>query len=140
MNLGLLNISSNPLYHEFTPGFNWWYVVVPATFVVCFMIGYLPIKRRWNKNIRFVVGLFKLAVPAILGFLSADLIRKESWLGILQWFDNGAVSASETIYTGFFAIFAMVTIYFVTMGVCVWLAITGNDTRRMRRKKKFGSR
>lgn len=109
---------------------------MPAVLLMAFLMGVAPHWAIKNRKIRRTVGVAKLVIPVILGFLSADLVRRESWHGILQFCDNRAVTQGETVYTLFIAIFVMITIYVVLTAAPELAMLFGNDVALERARKK----
>lgn len=95
----------NPLYHEFTIGFNWWYVLAPALTVPAFLVGWLipGVKRDEHGKMRlrtYVKNRFAVIfiVTPLAGVFSWRALV-ESGAGIVQYLDNGLMRYESGVYS-----------------------------------------
>lgn len=119
MFLNIVSLSANPLYHRFTPGWNWWYLVMPLFVVIAIWLGVLFNKwisiARDRKihlggrpfTLKTKVMLYDLRpivaklIATLMTLVVSVMIYKESWHGIMQFINNHD-------NTGGFAIFFVI--------------------------------
>lgn len=95
----------NSLYHEFSIGFNWYYLVGPALLLLVFAIGWaIPCIRR-NKRGEFGVDVRAnkkfgaVIVAPVFAVVFGCLLYAESYAGIVQKFDNSLGRYESGIYS-----------------------------------------
>lgn len=132
---------SNPYFHEFSIGFNSCFVIIPVALILCFLLGYLPAKKKQKEALRIGINFSKFAIPPIIGVLLARLFVKECGCGVLQLLNNGAVMESEACYTLILAILAVVVLVMTIILLPIVAMRGGKAVRRKilrRRKKNLG--
>ncbi|MDR3298290.1 MAG: hypothetical protein LBT19_02920 [Candidatus Nomurabacteria bacterium] len=114
-------------YHEFTPGFNWWYVTGPLFVLISFGIGWIiPRIRKNSKGERHVKAIFTEAfgylVATPLALIWGVMLFAESFDGAVQYMDNTILTSADSgVYSLVFALMAMLAII-VMMWVIVVVA------------------
>lgn len=80
----------NEMYHSFTIGFNWWFVVGPVMALIMALIGSLKYYLDGIKIKRAPKGFDKWLKIAAAGFdvILHVMIFEESLIGMLQWLIN----------------------------------------------------
>ena len=118
-------IKMNSYYHEFVPGFNWWYIVAPVLILVMAIVGWqrykgyrkprsLEIRRGCSdKFLKIVAWIFTAVVTALIFLESAD--------GIVQFFDNIAPASEYESALGsvFYMSFFLTSFVFIYWGLLV---------------------
>lgn len=109
---------NNPYYHEFTIGFNWWYLMLPAMMILLAALGSLQfgISERTGKIARRREGFTILlkAVTYISTVVFMLVFTFESWAGILQFFANGLGPNESPFYAFIVMVF---TVTFLSIGI-----------------------
>lgn len=124
MNLGLLNVAS----------WNWWYLILPLSLVVIFLIGCIPnpvcnhIKRtiffKGHKCLSFKDGTIRSVVICLKRIFAwacalgvTVIIMLESGEQILFACDKYATMESELVYTWFIAMIIIPVLIWTTLGI-----------------------
>ena len=108
---------TNAYYHEFSVGFNLWYIMVPVMLLGMFMIGYLNVKRFrgyirrksgareqvWLIDRRMFTDYLYIFFGAITTLAFAALFIDESMLGCIQVLDNIGISIEDGAWSPLFA-------------------------------------
>ena len=92
-------MNTNAYYHEFSVGFNWWFIVAPMMFIGCILFatrlhrlgvsdGRLVVKKGYKQ----VAQLF-VAVPCTI--ITFIMMTVESYNGVVQKIDN-ALTANDS--------------------------------------------
>lgn len=103
-------------YHEFSIGFNWWYVLAPLMLIGMFFVGYLNVKRykgftkdrgrmkkAWLIDRRRFTDYTYIFFGAIATLAFAMLFIDESMLGCIQVLDNIGISKEDGAWSPLFA-------------------------------------
>lgn len=101
----------NKYYHEFSIGFNFWYVLVPALFFVIFAVGFLSVRMaKDKKNGLYYAKQHNIGfVPVVGAIITMVLVFVESNAGIIQFFDNHSDAVTDPVYSLFGCIFVIAT-------------------------------
>ena len=107
---------TNAYYHEFSVGFNWWYIVVPVMLLGMFFVGFLNVKRyqghirdkkglrkAWLIERRFFKDYLYIFFGALTTIVFAILFIDESMLGCIQILDNWGISIEDGAWSPIFA-------------------------------------
>ena len=98
----------NKFYHAFVPGFNLWYALVPAMFIVAILLGrrcarvIISNKKDGGATLRIASRTANVVIGFVLGTAMTLLVIHESSAGLLQFLDNTMGSGDPT---GVFALF-----------------------------------
>ena len=126
----------NSYAHDFTPGFNWWYVLTVVLPIVAIIIGYLL--PRFNRRGRITMIVGKRFANIIAGALSIAwmfFVLEESHAGLVQTFDNMLGEKDSPVWSLFLAV---VTLGLMTsfMGfICSRFCIAGSNIKVSRLRK-----
>ncbi len=152
-------------YHEFTPGFNWVYIVAPALLVLVAWLGFrfgtrIKMVRRlyrnvpegkvqYNASVADKTGTLRMhvvsdsldkVIGAISGIIVGRLLVSECFAGIVQYFDNGLSSNDSPIWSLFMAIMVigMVSVVYSVIAACLFY--TAKNYKCSKVKRTFGRR
>lgn len=104
---------TNAYYHEFSVGFNLWYIMVPVMLIGMFFVGFLNVKRckrslegkgrKWVIDRRFFKDYLYIFFGAISTVAFAAMFIDESMLGCIQVLDNIGISNEDGAWSPIFA-------------------------------------
>ena len=128
-----MNLFLNSYYHEFSIGFNWYYIVAPVLAILIGVIGYHGhlFDRKRKKHMYFRSWVIP-TTSMIFTIIVMALVMKESQHGIVQVFDNNLgkyESPSSSWVKAFLILFIS--------GFMYWAALTtlGSVALKIRRDK-----
>lgn len=155
----------NKYFHEFTPGFNWVYIIAPAMLVLVAWLGYRFGARvkmvhrvrvdhmrgqmlygasvadeRGNLYINMVSDSFDKIIGTVAGLAVCYMLLTECSLGLIQWFDN-SLGPNDSIFWSLFM--AMAGIIFLSSVYGVFATRIFHSFKMRKRlavKVRFGSR
>ncbi len=155
----------NKYFHEFTPGFNWVYIIAPAMLVLVAWLGYRFGARvkmvhrvrvdhmrgqmlygasvadeRGNLYINMVSDSFDKIIGTVAGLAVCYMLLTECSLGLIQWFDNSLGPNDSTFWSLFMA---MAGIIFLSSAYGVFATRIFHSFKMRKRlavKVRFGSR
>jgi len=118
-------------YHEFTIGFNWYYLVAPVMLVLVGLVGAsrfklgtdLKIRSRFNERLTIITSV-------LAGVALAWMLYSESIAGIIQWFDNCLTSRDSGVYSLFLAGCAVMVVSMFYGVLAFYIARIASNVRR----------
>ena len=155
----------NKYFHEFTPGFNWVYIIAPAMLVLVAWLGYRFGARvkmvhrvrvdhmrgqmlygasvadeRGNLYINMVSDSFDKIIGTVAGLAVCYMLLTECSLGLIQWFDN-SLGPNDSPFWGLFmgmAAIVFATMAYATLAAAVFHAAKAYKCKRV--KMAYGRR
>jgi hypothetical protein len=127
-----VHFMQNIYYHDFTVGFNWWYVLAPLMLLSMFFIGYLNVKRfqgytkdrgrmkkAWVIDRRRFTDYVYIFFGALSTLAFAMLFIDESMLGCIQVLDNIGISNEDGAWSPIIAF-----VFVLPSLCCLYAALT----------------
>lgn len=134
----------SPYYHEFVPGFNFWYIVAPAFLVVMALAGWcrygLVLSERDGavrlRIRRYYDGRLLVVLSAAFALIVTVMIFFESCHGLVQWFDNGLGRYESGVWSIVSAGFTLVLIAVLYGMALLWAALAVSSVRKKTLKRR----
>ena len=127
-------------YHAFIPGFNFWYLYVPAMIGLFYLLGYKSIRvvrRDGRKKFRRLSPRFVGFLSVIASIIFGVLLCAESMNGIVQTFDNAfANDGSSPVYSLIFAGCAVGFLIMIFFGLNLFANSCG-ESRRVKKERRI---
>ena len=117
-------------YHEFVPGFNFWYVFVPMTLIIMYYVGKNNIYIKKGKRYRRYNDRFYRLMSIVASVMTAILVLTESGDGIVQVFDNCLSYYDDPIWSVIVAASAVGFIAICEAVACFAVAKSGECNKR----------
>ena len=155
----------NMYFHEFTPGFNWVYIIAPAMLVLVAWLGYRfgarvkMVRRvrvdhmrgqmlygasvadeRGNLYIHMVSDSFDKIIGTVAGLATCYMLLTECSLGLIQWFDNSLGPNDSTFWSLFMAMTGIIFLSSVYGVFATRIFHSFKMRKRLAVKARFGGR
>ena len=123
----------NELFYEFTPGFNWWYIVTPAMLVCAWLIG-VRIPHRYRKA-NGAIGIYQSprvgnVLSVTFSLMWSAFFLLESGDGMMQVAFNALERYESPFYAYAAAGFGLMFLIFAMYWLCIFCFGAGQNAKR----------
>lgn len=116
-------------YHNFVPGFNFWYITVPATLIAMYFVGKKKYQMRRTRNGRRIARKAKKvhyqALSVIVALMLTCQVTVESGTGLFQFFCNCLTAEDDPFWAFMLAAMAIATLLVMLYNLAYHASVCG---------------
>ncbi|MBQ6594011.1 hypothetical protein IJI00_03060 [Candidatus Saccharibacteria bacterium] len=116
-------------YHNFVPGFNFWYITIPAMLIAMYFVGKKKYQMRRTRNGRRIVRTAKKvhyqALSVIVALILTIEIAAESGTGLFQFFCNHLTSEDDPFWAFMLTVVSIAALTLILYGLAYRASLYG---------------
>ncbi len=124
----------NAYYHEFLPGFNYWYIGLPVALLLIAFLAYHGVGLKHGKIKTSFFGKLGVALMLLSTAAFPLALIFESGAGIVQVFDNRLRANDSPVYSLFFAglAIAFLAIVYFLIARSIFVSVKDRKVAKLR--------
>lgn len=116
-------------YHNFVPGFNFWYITIPVALIAMYFIGKKKYQMRRTRNGRRIARKAKKVHYQVLSWIVALLLTcqivVESGAGLFQFFCNHLTAEDDPFWAFMLTVMATGALMAILYGLAYHASVCG---------------
>lgn len=118
----------NQFYHNFVPGFNFWYITIPVMVVMMYFFGmkkYKMCRTRKGRRIVKVKKVYYQALSVIVALILTIEVAVESGTGLFQFFCNHLTKEDDPFWAFMLTVVSIATLTVILYGLAYRASVYG---------------